>query len=50
MKSSEHNLEAKQCIDVADEDSLPPVRSSSQQNHAYKVTTLVICICVAALF
>ena len=39
MKSTERNLEAKQCVDAADEDdSLPPVRSASQQNHAYKVT------------
>ena len=38
MKSSEHNLEGKQCVDVTDDaGSLPPVRSASQPNHAYKV-------------
>ena len=38
MKSSERNLESKHCADIADEnDSLPPVRSASQQNHTYKV-------------
>jgi len=37
VKSSENNLEGKQCVDVADNDNLPPVRSASQLNHAYKV-------------
>jgi len=41
-KSSERNLESKHCADVADEDnSLPPVRSASQQNYAHKVSTLI---------
>ena len=45
VKSSEHNLEGKQCVNVADEDdSLPPVRSASQTNHAHKVINLSICI------
>jgi len=40
VKSSEHHLEAQQCVDVADEDDgLPPVRSASQHNDAFKVVT-----------
>ena len=40
MKSSEHNLEAKRCVDLVDEDSsLPPVRCASQQNQAHKVAS-----------
>jgi len=43
VKSSERNLESKQCVDMADDDDgLPPVRSASQQNHAHKVFTLLI--------
>ena len=42
MKSSERNLESKQCIDMADEnDGLPPVRFAAQQNYAHKVTALI---------
>ena len=43
MKSSERNLEAKQCVDVVDEeDGFPPVRSVSEQSHAYKVTAVLM--------
>jgi len=50
VKSSEHNLEGKQCVDVADDDgSLPPVRSASQPNHAYKVISPALSICIAVI-
>ena len=44
MKSSERNLEEKQCVDVASEDDkLPPVRASSQQNRSFQVTIASQC-------
>jgi len=43
VKSTEHSLEGKQCVEVADDaDNLPPVRSTFQSNHAYKVA-LYLC-------
>jgi len=43
VKSSECNLESKQCIDMTDgNDGLPPVRSASQQNYAHKVVTVIV--------
>jgi len=49
VKTTERNLESKQCVDVAGEDnSLPPIRTASQQNHAYKVTTLC-CVVLKSL-
>jgi len=43
VKSSERNIESKQCVDMEDgDDGLPPVRSASQQNHAHQVTTFIV--------
>jgi len=54
VKSSEHDLEGKQCVDVVDnDDSLPPVRSASQPNHAYKVhisPRLTVLLCYVESF